>query len=156
MHIASMADGAVALRSDIAQAQGIPPSFMAKILRSLVRARLLRSSRGVHGGFALAKPASRITLLDVVEAIEGPLSLTNCTPDSAGCARSDECAASAVWLDVQQKMAEVLKNTSIEDLVLVQKRGVRPAAAHGGDGDRRLHGRDHAPKAIADLSGHRR
>lgn len=156
VHIASMADGAVALRSDIAEAQGIPPSFMAKILRSLVRSRLLRSSRGVHGGFALAKPSSRITLLDVVEAIEGPLSLTNCTPDPAGCARSDECPATSIWLEVQQKMAEVLKSTSLEDLISVQRRSARAASSHASEGDRRSHGREHAGKALADLGSHRR
>ncbi len=156
VHIASMAEGAVALRSDIAEAQGIPPSFMAKILRSLVRARLLRSSRGVHGGFALAKPASRITLLDVVEAIEGPLSLTSCTPDPASCPRSDDCPATTVWLDVQQKMAEVLRGTSLEDLISSQKRGTRSVTAHLGESDRRSHGRDHAGKTVADLVGHRR
>jgi Rrf2 family protein len=146
IHIAATADGAVSLRSDIAEAQGIPPSFMAKILRSLVRARLLRSSRGVHGGFSLARPASRITLLDVVEAIEGPLSLTNCTPDPAGCPRSAGCPTTAVWLEVQQKMAEVLRNTSVESLLSVQKRNARTSSAHG---------RDHAGKARADLVGHR-
>ena len=156
IHIASMADGAVSLRSDIAQAQGIPPSFMAKILRSLVRARLLRSSRGVHGGFALARPASKITLLDVVEAIEGPLSLTNCTPDPGGCARSNDCPATSIWLEVQHKMADVLKNTSIEDLITVQKRGARGATAHGAEADRRSHGRESSGKALADLVGHRR
>jgi len=156
IHIASLADGAVALRSDIAEAQGIPPSFMAKILRSLVRARLLRSSRGVHGGFALARPGAKITLLDVVEAIEGPLSLTNCTPDPAGCARSDDCPATSVWLEVQQKMAEVLRGTSLDDLISVQKRSARSASSHGGEGDRRSHGREHSGKALADLVGHRR
>ncbi|MBZ5639248.1 MAG: Rrf2 family transcriptional regulator [Acidobacteriia bacterium] len=156
IHIASTADGVVSLRSDIAEAQGIPPSFMAKILRSLVRARLLRSSRGVHGGFALARAASRITLLDVVEAIEGPLSLTNCTPDPAGCARSDDCPATSVWLEVQQKMAEVLNSTTLESLTLVHKRTARPAVAHGSDGDRRSHGRDHSGKALGDLASHRR
>jgi len=155
IHIASTAEGAVSLRSDIAEAQGIPPSFMAKILRSLVRARLLRSSRGVHGGFALAKPASKITLLDVVEAIEGPLSLTNCTPDPAGCARSEDCPATSIWLEVQEKMAEVLRGTSIEDLVSSQKRS-RPASSHVGERERRSHGREHAGKALADLVGHRR
>lgn len=156
IHIASMPEGAVALRSDIAEAQGIPPSFMAKILRSLVRARLLRSSRGVHGGFALAKPSTRITLLDVVEAIEGPLSLTNCTPDPAGCARSDECPATSVWLEVQQKMAEVLRSTSIEDLIVVQRRIARSASSHSGEGERKSHGRDHSGKSLADVAGHRR
>ncbi len=155
MHIASMADGAVALRSDIAQAQGIPPSFMAKILRSLVRARLLRSSRGVHGGFALARPSSRITLLDVVEAIEGPLSLTNCTPDPHGCARSDDCPATAIWTEVQRKMAEVLRNTTLEELT-ANGRGARILATVGTEAERKSHGREHSVKPFGDLPGHRR
>jgi Rrf2 family transcriptional regulator, iron-sulfur cluster assembly transcription factor len=125
IHIASLPEGAVALRSEIARAQGIPSSFMAKILRSLVRARLLRSSRGVHGGFALARSASDITLLDVVEAIEGPLSLTDCTPESDGCGRSEECPAQVVWLSVQTKMADVLGGTSLEELVSARRRNNR-------------------------------
>jgi Rrf2 family transcriptional regulator, iron-sulfur cluster assembly transcription factor len=125
IHIASLPEGAVALRSEIARAQGIPSSFMAKILRSLVRARLLRSSRGVHGGFALARSASEITLLDVVEAIEGPLSLTDCTPESDGCVRSEECPAHVVWLSVQTKMADVLSGTSLEELVSARRRNNR-------------------------------
>ncbi len=158
IHIATMADGAVALRSEIAQAQEIPPSFMAKILRSLVRARLLRSSRGVHGGFSLARPAAKITLLEVVEAIEGPLSLTNCTPDPAGCKRSHDCPASPVWLEVQQRMADVLRDATIEDLIAGTKRSTRAASshAHAADADRRSHGRDHPGKAFADLASHRR
>jgi Rrf2 family protein len=155
IHIAQMSDGAVALRSDIAEAQGIPPSFMAKILRSLVRARLLRSSRGVHGGFSLARPASKISLLDVVEAIEGPLSLTNCTPDAHGCPRSDDCPATGVWLEVQHRMADVLRNTSLA--TMLSKKGARAAGvAHGSETERRSHGREHSGKAIADLTGHRR
>ncbi len=156
IHIASMADGAVALRSDIAEAQGIPPSFMAKILRSLVRARLLRSSRGVHGGFALAKPAAKITLLDVVEAIEGPLSLTNCTPDPHGCSRSSECPATGVWVDVQDKMAEILKSTPLSELTNGHRRVGRVPIPHGGETDRKSHGRDHSGKAITDLPGQKR
>jgi Rrf2 family protein len=129
---------------------------MAKILRSLVRARLLRSSRGVHGGFALARPASRITLLDIVEAIEGPLSLTNCTPDPAGCARSENCPATSIWLEVQQRMAEVLKAATLENLTTVHKRSGRSAASRAGEDDHRSHGREHSGKALADLAGHRR
>jgi len=125
IHIASLPEGAVALRSDIARAQGIPSSFMAKILRSLVRARLLRSSRGVHGGFALARSASEITLLDVVEAIEGPLSLTDCTPDPEGCERAHECPANTVWVAVQQTMANMLQSTSLEALVSAPRRNHR-------------------------------
>ena len=79
IHLACLPDGGQALRDDIAQAENIPSSFMAKILRSLVRAQLLRSSRGVNGGFALARAGSEINLLEIVEAVEGPLHLTMCS-----------------------------------------------------------------------------
>ena len=70
--IASLPEDAVVLRSEICESQRIPSSFMAKILRSLVRAQLLRSTRGVNGGFSLARQPAEITLLHVLEAIEGP------------------------------------------------------------------------------------
>lgn len=123
--IASLPEGAMSGSREIARAQGIPESFMAKILRGLVRAGLLRSFRGAHGGFGLARPGSEITLLDVVEAIEGPLSLTDCAPDPRGCERSDECPANAVWLEVQSRMAEVLRDTSLEGLVSARRRNRR-------------------------------
>lgn len=132
IHMACLPEEAVALRTDIAQAHRIPSSFMAKILRSLVRARLLRSTRGVHGGFTLARPASEITLLDIVEAIEGPLALTDCTQDPCTCEWADECPAQPVWVTVQSKMAEVLRGASLEDLVSAPRR--RPTTIVPGPG----------------------
>lgn len=125
IHLACLTEGGVALRSEIAEAQNIPTSFMAKILRSLVRARLLRSSRGVHGGFALARAASEINMLEIVEAIEGPLSLTDCTPATAGCAWALECPASTVWVMVQDNMRETLRRATLEDLVSTPRRNGR-------------------------------
>jgi Rrf2 family protein len=61
------------LSYDIARARGIPERFILKVLRPLVSARLVRSLKGPHGGFRLAKPAASITLLEVVEAVEGPI-----------------------------------------------------------------------------------
>ena len=57
----------------IAQARGIPERFLLKILKPLVSARVLRSIKGPHGGYRLAKPAAKITLLEVIEAVEGPI-----------------------------------------------------------------------------------
>jgi Rrf2 family protein len=125
IHLACLPDGGVALRAEIADAQNIPTSFMAKILRSLVRARLLRSSRGVHGGFTLARPASEINMLEIVEAIEGPISLTECTPASSGCAWSTDCPASPVWYRVQESMRGALRSANLEDLVSTPRRNGR-------------------------------
>jgi Rrf2 family protein len=129
IHLACLPDGGVALRSEIAEAQYIPTSFMAKILRSLVRARLLRSSRGVNGGFALARPAAEINMLEIVEAIEGPLALTDCVPNPSGCGWSVDCPASTVWAKVQNNVKGTLKSTSLEDLVSTPRRNGRVSQA---------------------------
>ncbi len=122
IHMACLPEDTVALRSEIAQAYSIPSSFMAKILRALVRARLLRSTRGVHGGFSLARSATEITLLDVIEAIEGPLALTDCTGEPSGCQWSVDCPAHPVWMNVQERIAEILKGNTLESLVSSPRR----------------------------------
>lgn len=123
--IASLPEDAVVLRSEICESQRIPSSFMAKILRSLVRAQLLRSTRGVNGGFSLARQPSEITLLHVLEAIEGPLSLTDCVPNSEECAHSANCPANAVWSRVQDSIKEILRSTTLEDLVSAPRKNNR-------------------------------
>jgi Rrf2 family protein len=122
IHLACLPDGGHALRDDIAQAERIPSSFMAKILRSLVRAQLLRSSRGVNGGFALARPASEIHMLEIVEAVEGPLHLTLCAGDRDGCEQAVGCPAAPVWEAVQENMKAILRNTTLETLVSTPRR----------------------------------
>ena len=125
VYIASLPEGRVVLRGEVAESQNVPSSFMAKILRGLVRAGLLRSSRGVHGGFALAHAASDISLLDVLEAIEGPVALTQCIPDPDSCEHAGNCAANAVWLKVQEQIAEVLTDATLEILVSATRRNGR-------------------------------
>jgi len=161
IHLACLPDGEFVLRADIAEAQKIPSSFMAKILRSLVRAGLQRSSRGVHGGFVLARPAAEIHMLDIVEAIEGPLALTDCTPDGSGCDWSHECPASLVWGRLQAAMKDTLRSVTLEELVSTPRRNGR--VTHTGCADqadsvpcsieaprRRQHG---TPSGARDSSG---
>lgn len=130
LYISSLPEDRVVLRSEVAETQKIPPSFMAKILGSLAKAGLLRSSRGVNGGFVLAHPPADINLLDVVEAVEGPLSLTRCVPDPLGCEHSDNCPACAVWAQVQNQIAAVLRDATLEDLVSTPRRGGRVIHLH--------------------------
>ena len=132
IHLACLPDETMAMRDVIAEAEGIPSSFMAKILRSLVRANLLISSRGVHGGFALARPAAEITMLQIVEAIEGPLSLTPCVPDPHGCIRACDCPAAPVWNKVQLSIEKVLGSTTLEGLVSTPRRNGHVAGMPDG------------------------
>ena len=149
IHLGCLPEDGQALRDEIARAENIPTSFMAKVLRRLVRAQLLRSSRGVHGGFTLARPGSEITMLEIVEAIEGPLGLIDCGIED-GCDRSCSCPAAPVWVHVQAQVESILAGTTLEDLVSAPRRNGRvtevphlravdPPPVHETD-DRRDHG----------------
>jgi Rrf2 family protein len=72
-YLAARADGAPVASYHIAQARGAPEGFLLKVLKPLVSAGLLRSEKGPRGGYALARPAARVTLLEVVEAVDGPV-----------------------------------------------------------------------------------
>jgi Rrf2 family protein len=117
IHLGSLPEGGVALKDDVAITESIPSSFMAKILRQLVKGGLLRSARGVNGGFGLSRPATEINLLQIVEAIEGPITLTECSPDPENCTRAHDCPASSVWFEVQKQMTGLLERTTLEALV---------------------------------------
>ena len=90
-----------------------------------MRAGLLRSSRGVNGGFALARPASEIDLLEILEAIEGPVALTDCVPDPTNCEHSTNCPACGVWGDVQSQILRILREATLEGLVSSRRRDGR-------------------------------
>ena len=116
IHLSCLPEGSTALRSEIADAQDIPGSFMAKILRRLVRAKLLESMRGVHGGFALARATPEISLLEVIEAVEGPVRVNDCSPAGKGCDREASCPARGVWTQVENAIREILASVTLEDL----------------------------------------
>lgn len=103
-----------AATSTIAQEQQIPPSFLAKIVSQLSVAGLLTTSRGARGGVSLARPPKDISLLEVVEAIDGPIMLNECVGDSAVCKFSDDCPMHPVWCEAQYELVEKLKNTTFD------------------------------------------
>jgi Rrf2 family protein len=101
----------------LATAQGIPPKFLENILTELRRAEIVASQRGVDGGYRLAKPASEISVADVVRALEGPIaSVRGVRPDEieyTGPARSLQ----PLWVELRASMREVLEGTTLADLV---------------------------------------
>jgi Rrf2 family protein len=73
VHLAAAKENLLVASYQVAQAQGIPGKFLANVFHRLVAARVLHSVTGLHGGYRLARPASQITLLEVVEAVDGPI-----------------------------------------------------------------------------------
>lgn len=100
----------------VAQRQDIPPALLAKLVPLLVRAGLLDSQRGARGGLALARTASEISMLEIVEAIEGPIAINRCTASPVQCDKMDQCAVHPVWQKAQDYLVHLLETTSLADL----------------------------------------
>lgn len=102
----------------VAAATGLPVPTVAKLMGSLTKAGLLDSSRGVAGGFRLARPAATISLADIVEAIDGPIALTSCAHDSttSDCAIAGGCAVKPHLNIVTRTVREALDAVTLADL----------------------------------------
>jgi Rrf2 family protein len=102
--------------STVAKEMKIPPSFLAKIISQLSIAGLLHTSRGARGGVTLAREPADISMLDVVEAIDGPILLNECVGDPANCDFSEECMAHPIWKEVQETLVKRLRETKFDQL----------------------------------------
>jgi Rrf2 family protein len=104
-----------AATSQIAQEQRIPPSFLAKIVSQLSVVGLLQTSRGARGGVSLARPPQEITLLEVIEAIDGPILLNECVADKgSSCYFGDSCPMRPVWCEAQVELVARLRTTTFD------------------------------------------
>ena len=101
--------------TDVAAARGIPLQFLEQLFASLRRAGIVRSRRGASGGFVFARPPAEITVLEVVETLDGLVSPAVCTQGE--CERLEECGPAAVWLEAKEALEQVLRQTTIGDLV---------------------------------------
>ena len=108
-----------AATSQIAEEQQIPPSFLAKIVSQLSVAGLLQTSRGARGGVSLAKLPEQISLLEVVEAIDGPILLNECVAHNGVCTFGDDCPMRPIWCDAQSQLVARLKTTTFDRFLSV-------------------------------------
>lgn len=103
--------------SKIAETQKIPSSFLAKIISQLSIAGLIHTSRGAGGGVALARKPEEISLLDVVEAIDGPITLNECTSNPTLCMFGETCPLHEVWCETQKDMVRKLQDATFDKLL---------------------------------------
>jgi len=102
--------------STVAKEMKIPPSFLAKIISQLSIAGLLHTSRGARGGVMLARDPKEITLLDVVEAIDGPILLNECVGNGDDCVFRDDCPMHPIWEEAQTQLVKSLRETTFATL----------------------------------------
>jgi Rrf2 family protein len=102
---------------DIAKKQQISEKYLSKLVIPLKSAGLIRSSRGSRGGFVLAREPEKITLLEIIKALEGDIVSVECIADIGSCARSGRCPARSVWKKLDQTIAGFLGGISLADIV---------------------------------------
>ena len=116
VHLATLPPGAIAQIADISKKWTIPEKFLRKIVARLCRAGLVKSHRGVHGGVALSRSSEQITLLEIVEEIEGPTALNRCLAEPGFCSRTEVCAVHDVWSEAQEALREMLSTRTLAEL----------------------------------------
>ena len=117
LHLARSGNTERSATSAIAKEQNIPPSFLAKIISQLSIAGLLHTSRGARGGVTLARDPKEITLLEVVEAIDGPIQLNECVTNTGACTFEENCPIRPVWCDAQDELVSRLRSTNFADML---------------------------------------
>ena len=116
VHLAGLPSGSSVARPELTRATNTPDSFLAKVLQQLVQAGMITSRRGSGGGFRLAIAPDTVSLLDVIEAIEGPTQLNACLEPGPSCERKSWCAAHVIWVEAQAALQRVLRSASIAEL----------------------------------------
>ena len=116
MHLASLPKGTVARIPDISKEWDIPEKFLRKITAKLTKGGLLLAHRGAGGGLSLAKAAKKITLLDVIELVEGPMALNKCLINPRFCRRTNTCSVHVVWCEARTAMRCILGSRTLAEL----------------------------------------
>ena len=106
---------------EIAEATGIAQPTASKILKILVKAQVLASTRGAKGGYSLAKAPDRITVASVISALEGPIALTECSVSHKGCEQASGCRIQGNWHVINQRVSQALESVTLADMILPSK-----------------------------------
>ncbi len=124
IHLAELPSNDRVSTASISEAEGIPLPFLTKVISRLATAGLVTTSRGMGGGVSLAQAPEEVTLLQVVEAVDGPILLNQCLLRSGTCDREPVCAAHDVWADIQENLIRNLNSVTMRKLVerQIQKR----------------------------------
>ena len=103
--------------ADLAASLGLGQPVVSKVLKLLAQHRLVASTRGAHGGYRLSRPPEDISLIAIVEAMEGPLAMTECSLDDTSCGIASQCGARANWRRINDIVADALRNVSLAQML---------------------------------------
>lgn len=137
LHLASVRDGTQVQVKDVAAQRRLPLSFVRRIVARLSAGGILETTRGMGGGIRLARPAAEISLLDVVRAMEGPITLNPCAVEPHSCPLAAGCPAQRAWVDATLVLQEHLGSVRFD------------ALARGAQGHVAAHRRPGAPLQVS-------
>jgi Rrf2 family cysteine metabolism transcriptional repressor len=124
--LAMRRDSGLVLLKDVAQRQDISLRYLEHIITPLVTAGIVRSTRGARGGVSLARSPDKITLLEVIQILEGSTAPVECVDSPDVCRRNKTCASRDVWIELKLSIDRVLETTTLEDLMKKQKAKEQP------------------------------
>ena len=106
----------------IAEEENVSTGYLEQIIIPLKNSGLVRSIRGVGGGFVLSRPPSEIKMSEIVHVLEGSWDLVECVGDDEYCPKKKECAAYDLWKDLTESLTDILERTTLEDLVKIHRK----------------------------------
>jgi Rrf2 family protein len=115
-HLATRADASSASAREIAEAYDIPIELMAKVLQRLVRRGLLVSHQGTRGGYRLSRPTSVISVADIIQAIDGPLTVTACSTEEENCDQFSKCSIRDPLWRIKDRIISALSTCSLQEI----------------------------------------
>ncbi len=113
----AQANEQIANVTEVSRQMHIPKTFLAKIFQKLTKAGLVESIRGMNGGFRLSKNPADVSLLDIMEAIQGPVCVNVCAVNSKKCSRSSSCSVHPFWVKLRQDMNRQMQEQTIAQLM---------------------------------------
>ena len=115
-HLASRADASSSSAREISESYDIPLELLAKVLQRLVRAKLLVSVQGTRGGYRLARQAAAISVADVIQAVDGPVTVTACSTDDHNCDQYSKCSIRDPLHKIKNRILDALNTVSVQEM----------------------------------------
>lgn len=125
LYLARQAPEKITPLSEISESEDVPEKFLAKIFQSLTKSGIIRSHRGVKGGFSLARPAMDISVMEIVEAIQGRYQIAKCLHSDNICDKND-CPVKTLLSEAQDALTDVFRRYTIDKLIEMQKEAEEP------------------------------
>lgn len=109
--------GDVLSAADLAETAGLETPTVSKLLKPLAQTGLVTSLRGARGGYRLSRDAAEITLIEIVEAMEGPLAMTECSQHDSQCGLADQCGVRANWRLINDVVGDALRGVTLAQML---------------------------------------